>query len=60
MDKEEWVLSELESMVANSQDYKQKALLKATIRLIKEQYKRISQMEGELDGKLWSPSNWSN
>ncbi|WP_313468824.1 hypothetical protein [Carnobacterium sp.] len=60
MDKEEWVLTELESMVVNSQDYKQKALLKATIRLIKEQYKRISQMEGELDGKLWSPSNWSN
>lgn len=58
MDKEEWVLAELDSLFADSQDYKQKALLKATSQLIKEQFKRIRQMEGELDGKLWSPSNW--
>ncbi|MEG0288320.1 MAG: hypothetical protein RR548_01295 [Carnobacterium sp.] len=58
MDKEEWAVLELDSLFADSQDYKQKALLKATSQLIKEQFKRIHQMEGELDGKLWSPSNW--
>lgn len=42
-----------------SRDYKQKALLAAAKRLIQEQTVRIQQMEGELDGTLWSPRNWS-
>lgn len=60
MDKEDWLLSELEILVTSSQDYKQKALLKATSELVKEQFKRIAQMEGELDGRLWSPRDWSD
>lgn len=59
MDQNEWMIQELERAFQMSRDYKQKALLAATKRLIQEQTVRIQQMEGELDGTLWSPRNWS-
>lgn len=59
MDQNEWMIQELERAFQMSRDYTQKALLAATKRLIQEQTVRIQQMEGELDGTLWSPRNWS-
>lgn len=59
MDQNEWMIQELERAFQMSRDYKQKALLASTKRLIQEQTVRIQQMEGELDGTLWSPRNWS-
>ncbi|AGY80834.1 MULTISPECIES: hypothetical protein [Carnobacterium] len=59
MEQKEWLLQELERVIQTSRDYKQKALLKAVRDLINEQVERIRQMEGELDGTLWSPRNWS-
>lgn len=59
MEQKEWLIQELERLIQTSRDYKQKALLKAVIALIDEQVERIRQMEGELDGTLWSPRNWS-
>lgn len=58
MEKEEWMLQELERVFYNSRDYKQKALIESARGLIKEQSERIQQMEGELDGTLWSPRDW--
>ncbi|GAA0358040.1 hypothetical protein GCM10008932_08460 [Alkalibacterium iburiense] len=55
---QEWTIEQLEHLFHMSQDYKQKALLQATIKLIKEQNKRKEQLQGELDGTLWSPGNW--
>ncbi|MGB3160097.1 hypothetical protein [Carnobacterium sp.] len=60
MDREDWLLLELEALFSSSQEYKQKALLKATMDIVKEQFKRINQMEGELDGRLWSPRDWND
>ncbi|MFL2133271.1 hypothetical protein [Desemzia sp. FAM 24101] len=59
MDQNEWIVEELERVFQNSRDYKQKALIAATQQLIKEEALRVTQMEGELDGTLWSPRNWS-
>lgn len=59
MDQNEWIVEELERVFQNSRDYKQKALIAAAQQLIKEQALRIIQMEGELDGTLWSPRNWN-
>ncbi|MER2175443.1 MAG: hypothetical protein ABS911_12255 [Carnobacterium sp.] len=59
MEQKEWLIQELERLIQTSRDYKQKALLKAVIDLIDEQVERIRQMEGELDGTLWSPRNWN-
>ena len=60
MNEKDWLLIELDALFSSSQEYKQKALLKATMELVKEQFKRIDQMEGELDGRLWSPRDWND
>ncbi|WP_251006105.1 hypothetical protein [Carnobacterium sp. ISL-102] len=59
MEQKEWLIQELERLRQTSRDYKQKALLIAVKDLIDEQAERIRQMEGELDGTLWSPRNWN-
>ncbi|WP_407390605.1 hypothetical protein [Carnobacterium jeotgali] len=59
MEQKEWLLLELERVIQTSRDYKQKALLNSAKDLINEQVERIRQMEGELDGTLWSPRNWN-
>lgn len=58
MSREEWITEQLEQAFAESRDYQQKALVLAAKKLIIEQYERIEQMKGELDGTLWSPGNW--
>lgn len=58
MGEREWIDAQLEKAVEDSRDYEQKALLLATKALIEEQYTRIEQMQGELDGTMWSPKNW--
>ena len=58
MGEKEWILSELKRVFEDSRDYKQKALIAAAIHLLEEQYLRIEQKEGELDGSLWSPRDW--
>ena len=59
MEQKEWLLQELERVMQMTRDYKHKALLKSAKDLINEQVERIRQMEGELDGTLWSPRNWN-
>lgn len=54
----EWILNELEQVAARSNDVQQRALIRAARQTILEQDKRIWQMEGELDGTLWSPKKW--
>lgn len=57
-DQEKWVIEQLEILFKESREYKQKALLLATKEIIQEQEKRKEQLQGELDGTLWSPGNW--
>ncbi|MGV3466328.1 MAG: hypothetical protein ACO1OT_13675 [Heyndrickxia sp.] len=58
MEKVEWMLQELQKIYDDSKDYNQRALIKAAQAVIHEQAKRIDQMEGEIDGTLWSPKKW--
>jgi len=53
------LMNQLEKLSEESRDYKQKALLQATKELLQEQEKRREQLQGELDGTLWSPGNWN-
>lgn len=55
----QWLLQQL-SELYNEADFKNRALIKVANDIIIEQEKRIFQMEGELDGTLWSPKNWYN
>ncbi|WP_077624410.1 hypothetical protein [Sediminibacillus massiliensis] len=58
MEKETWILEELEKLFVNSQDYNERILIKTTQDIIKEQKKRIHQMEDEIEGTIWSPRRW--
>jgi len=59
MEENQWLIKQLEELERESRDYRQKALLEATIALLEEQKKRREQLQGELDGTLWSPGNWN-
>ncbi|WP_238985057.1 hypothetical protein [Bacillus kwashiorkori] len=59
LERKEWILQELQRVYDQSQNYMEVALIKATQSILLEQYKRIEQMEGEMDGTLWSPKRWS-
>ncbi len=58
--KEEWLLKQILSFASESKDYKQKALLVAAKALLAEQQLRLQQAQGQLDGELWSPSQWAD
>ena len=59
MEDNQWLMDQLEQLTVKSQDYKQKALLQAARELLEEQEKRREQLQGELDGTLWSPGKWN-
>lgn len=59
MEEQNWIMEQLNQAFDESRDYQQKALILATKELIQEQYERIEQMKGELDGTLWSPRSWN-
>jgi hypothetical protein len=58
MEREQWLLHELQQIYNKTNDYNEATLIKAAQYIIKEQEKRIYQMEGEIDGTLWSPKKW--
>ncbi|MBE9390318.1 hypothetical protein [Vagococcus salmoninarum] len=58
MTQSAWIQKELSQALARSRDYKQKALILATKKIILEQDIRLEQKQGEIDGTLWSPNNW--
>ena len=60
METENWVQEQLNHLMAASKEYRKKALFQETKKLFQEQYQRIEQMEGELDGRIWSPTEWSD
>ncbi|MET3698418.1 hypothetical protein SAMN05877753_10959 [Bacillus oleivorans] len=58
MEKEAWILQELQRIYDNTSNYNVRTLMKAAQDIIEEQRKRIDQMEGEMEGTIWSPRRW--
>ncbi len=58
MNEQEWCQNQLDEFMQNSHTYPQKALFFSLKQLLDEQYKRMEQTQGELDGKLWDTGNW--
>ncbi|WP_338476027.1 hypothetical protein [Tetragenococcus halophilus] len=56
----QWSLEQLDQLIKDSHDYKQKALLMGVQELLLEQEKRTEQIQGQLDGTLWSPNDWGS
>lgn len=53
-----WAQEILKERIHNSTSYQEIALLEAVALYIKEQEQRIESLNGQLEGKMWSPSNW--
>ncbi|QHS21735.1 hypothetical protein GWK91_01700 [Virgibacillus sp. MSP4-1] len=58
MEQNAWIHEQLQHLFANTDDYNRRTLIKAAQDLIREQEKRIYQMEGEIEGTIWSPKRW--
>ena len=41
-------------------DYPSQALLQVASDLYQQQEDRLRQLEGQLDGSMWSPKDWQN
>ncbi len=53
-----WAQMELDRLFQASNDYKERAFYLGLKELLQEQAKRKDQIQGRLDGELWSPSQW--
>ncbi|TMN21728.1 hypothetical protein [Lentibacillus cibarius] len=58
MENDAWILNQLQETYDMLDDYNQRTLIKAAIGMIQEQSKRTEQMEGQIEGTIWSPKNW--
>ncbi|HLR04161.1 MAG TPA: hypothetical protein VK111_15575 [Virgibacillus sp.] len=58
MEENDWILDELDHIDEQESSTHQQAIILAAKQIIREQDKRIWQMEGEMDGTLWSPKRW--
>lgn len=45
---------------AQASDYPSQALLQVASDLYQQQEDRLRQLEGQLDGSMWSPKDWQN
>lgn len=54
----EWAISEIEKQKNNSKDYREIALLETVLFYLEEQEQRQISLQGQLEGQMWSPSNW--
>ncbi|MBS4770316.1 hypothetical protein KG090_03910 [Carnobacteriaceae bacterium zg-ZUI240] len=54
----DWTADLIEKQKEMSKDYREIALLEAVSQYIQEQDQRIESLNGQLEGKMWSPSNW--
>ncbi|WP_163583140.1 hypothetical protein [Gracilibacillus saliphilus] len=58
-EENEWMIQQLQQIFDQTDDYYQRTLIKAAQDIIEEQEKRMDQMEGEMEGTIWSPRKWS-
>ncbi|WP_429970416.1 hypothetical protein ACQW5G_05255 [Fructilactobacillus sp. Tb1] len=58
MENLDWLISQIDELQTQETTFANKALLEAAKDVAKEQAKRLEQAEMELDGRIWSPTNW--
>lgn len=54
----DWLTPLIEQSIQETTDYHEKAFLQELGHLLHQQEIRIELKQGELDGKLWNPSEW--
>ncbi|NVY96948.1 hypothetical protein HU830_07265 [Lactobacillus sp. DCY120] len=52
------IIDQLEERIKVEPDFTQRAFYQGLITLLRQQDQRIEQLQGEIDGRLWSHDNW--
>ena len=58
MDEQTWVDQQISTLIQDSSNYPDQAFYRGLRELFTEQYLRLEQLQGELDGRMWSPDQW--
>ena len=58
MEEKNWLMIEIDELLTQVSSYEEKALYASLKKIVAEQYNRLEQLEGQLDGTLWSPKEW--
>lgn len=58
METEKWLFDQLTDLQKSSVTYQDRAFYIALADLVDQQQQRLEQAEGEIDGRLWQPTNW--
>lgn len=53
-----WLIEQVKALAKKQPEYQDRAFLLALQTVIKEQQKRTSQIQSELDGRLWNHDRW--
>lgn len=58
METREWTRQQINKLINESQDFKEQAFYQALQDTMTEQFQRIEQLQGEVDGRVWNPEKW--
>lgn len=53
-----WLGKQLQNLSQKQEAYENRAFLKAMQTVVEEQNKRLEQLKGEVDGRLWNHEQW--
>lgn len=58
MDNQKWLETILQKQINHEPGFARRALLERAQDFVREQGKRITQAQGELDGRVWNHQKW--
>lgn len=58
METHEWTQQQLNKLISESRDFEEQAFYQVLQDTMTEQVKRIDQLQGEVDGRVWNTENW--
>ncbi|WP_119326462.1 hypothetical protein [Companilactobacillus musae] len=53
-----WLSKQIETLSDKQKAYENRAFLVAMNKVVNEQNKRLEQLKGEVDGRLWNHEQW--
>lgn len=58
MEQKEWLLTQIELLAKQDPKFETQAFYYELSKLVAEQYQRLAQGTGELDGRTWNHAEW--
>ncbi|BAP84722.1 hypothetical protein LOOC260_101440 [Paucilactobacillus hokkaidonensis JCM 18461] len=58
METQEWVNQQVAKLIDQSTDFQEQSFYQALQDTLTEQFKRIEQLQGEVDGRMWNVGKW--